>query len=647
MPNKLPRLNIAGWRHWLALVPALLVWLMITGTAQATPQLAVSLPGLDQPAARTGALPAFLPAAQAFAPTLTPDKQQIRVSFAIAPGYYLYRHKLQWQLSHGRLGAVELPAGQLHEDEFLGQSEVYADTLQFTLPVQAVSADSVLTLSWQGCTEGMCYPPQQTTLNWPADLLPTTATEVAATATPAESPAPAPDMASASASKPVPAAVPVAAADHAGRTTNARPDDPARLPASGLLSDSRHLWQTAGLFFLLGIGLSLTPCMLPMYPILSALLLGGGGLPLRRSLLLSLGYVQGMALTFTLFGLAVASAGAGLQAWLQQPLVLGLFSLLFIALALPMFGLFELQLPVALQTRLQQWAGRHRGGSLPGVIAMGAISALVCSPCTTAPLSAALLYVAQGGDRLQGALLLYLLACGMGLPLLLLGTLGPRWLPRRGLWMVRVRQLFGFVLLAAPLALLGRLLPAWGLALAWALWLVAVGGFVALRCLPAGRWRIVGSAIAPLLAILLGWWLWPGSQPALQFETVQDWPALQQRLQTARERGQPVMVDLYADWCSACHQFDQQTFRDPQVRQALDHWVRLRADVSAPDERSRLLLDALQVPGLPAILFFDGTRFFDGDSAPRQRVDGFLPADAFLQRLPATCHAGNAPAATC
>lgn len=587
--------------------------------ANAVPQLAVSLPGLDQPAAA----PTFLPAAQAFAPTLTPAAGQITIRFAIAPGYYLYRHKLHWQLSDGTLGEVTLPAGQLHDDEFLGQSEVYADAVEFILPVLAARPDSVLTLSWQGCTEGMCYPPQQTTLSWPA-VLPPAAAKTAALPTPQPAPEHTADK-------------PVSPTDNAAQRNSA-----ARIDPPPLLSGTPR-WQTAGLFFLLGIGLSLTPCMLPMYPILSALLLGGGGLPLRRSLLLSLGYVQGMALTFTLFGLAVASAGAGLQAWLQQPWVLGLFSLLFIALALPMFGLFELQLPVGLQTRLQQWAGRHRGGSLPGVIAMGAISALVCSPCTTAPLSAALLYVAQGGDRLQGALLLYLLACGMGLPLLLIGTFGPRWLPRRGLWMVRVRQLFGFVLLAAPLALLGRLLSANLVAILWAVWLLALCGFVILTCLPAGRRRWLAAASAPLPALLLAWWLWPANTPGLQFETVADWPALQQRLQAAQAEGRPVMVDLYADWCSACHQFDQQTFRDPKVQQALDHWVRLRADVSAPDARSQALLQALQVPGLPAILFFEG----HDRSAPSRRVDGFLPAEAFLQRLPATCQTTAPHPAAC
>lgn len=553
------------------------------------------------------ATPQFLPAERAFILSSQQQGNELQIRLEIAPGYYLYRDKLHWQVSEGQLGVVTLPPGDLHDDEFFGRTQVFHYNLDFTIPLQQIPPAATLELSYQGCTEGMCYPP--VTQSIPLQAVGST-----------------PKSAT---SNPEPATVEDQAA--APQRLTPLPD------ADGTPSDRSQAalaqggWQAVGLFLLLGFGLALTPCMLPMYPILSAIILGRGALSTGRALALSLAYVQGMALTYTLLGLAVASLGAGLQAWLQHPLMLGLFSLLFILLAASMFGAFELQLPGALQQRLQRLAGAQRSGSLPGVLLMGAISALVCSPCTTAPLSGALLYVAQSGDLWLGALVLYALALGMGWPMLLLGTLGPRWLPKRGVWMHRVKVCFGFVLLAAPLLLLGRWLPEWLIRGGWSLLITSATGYLLLTLLPSPRLRIAALLLLPLLAFGSWQWLAPTTYATLPFTSVQSRSELQQQLQQARAQRQPVMLDLYADWCAACHQLEQETFSHPQVQQQLANYRLLRVDLSRMDAEQRALLAELQITGLPAI------QFFGQASHPLTRIDGFLGAEEFLSRLPEQC----------
>ncbi len=552
----------------------------------------------------TPAKPHFLPLDQAFVLTTRQEGNRLLIALDIADGYYLYRDKLSWQVSEGKLGQVQLPSGERHNDAFFGQTEVFYQSVDFAIPLLEIPAKSVLTLRYQGCTEGLCYPPASKQIT----LQPiTTATNQAAT--------PATDL-------------PQRSGEVTPTMNQASVDASDRL--QGALAGS---WLTAaGLFLLLGLGLALTPCMLPMYPILSAIILGRGALPLRRAFLLSLAYVQGMALTYTLLGLAVASMGASLQAWLQQPLVLVIFSLLFIALAAAMFGAFSLQLPPRWQHALHQLAGAQSSGSLPGVFVMGAISALVCSPCTTAPLSGALLYVAQSGDRALGAVVLYALALGMGIPLLLLGTLGPRWLPRRGLWMQRVKVLFGFILLAVPVLLLARILPEPLIRAAWSVLIMLTLGYLLLALCPISRLRRLALLLLPLLAIASWFWLAPSAHQTLPFVEVKNLQELEQQLAIAREQGQPVMLDLYADWCVACKQFEEQTFSDPQVQQRLLRYHLLRVDVTDPLPPQRELLETLQVSGLPAILFFGEAEH------PLARVDGFLPPEMFLRHFPEQCH---------
>ncbi len=409
----------------------------------------------------------------------------------------------------------------------------------------------------------------------------------------------------------------------AAPTTETAPDRP--LPFSAL-------WA-----LLIGIGIAFTPCVLPMYPLISGIVLGGKQrLATPRALLLAFIYVQGMALTYTALGLVVAAAGLSFQAALQHPYVLIGLSLLFSLLALSMFGLFNLQLPSALQTRLTLWSNRQQGGSVGGVFAMGAIAGLICSPCTTAPLSAILLYIAQSGNLWLGGGTLYLYALGMGLPLILVTVFGNRLLPKSGPWMEQVKTAFGFVILALPVFLLERVLgEAWGLRL-WSLLGVAFFGWAFITSLNATRpiMRVLQIALlgaALVCARPLQDWAFgtPAAQAhtPLAFTSVKTVDDLNRAL--AQANGRPVMLDLYADWCVACKEFEKYTFSDPKVQAALKNTLLLQANVTANDAQDAALLRHLNVLGLPTLLFFDA----QGREQQAARVTGFMPADAFADHL--------------
>ena len=374
-----------------------------------------------------------------------------------------------------------------------------------------------------------------------------------------------------------------------------------------------------------------------MYPLISGIVLGGKQrLSTGRALLLTFIYVQGMALTYTALGLVVAAAGLQFQAALQHPYVLIGLALIFTLLALSMFGLFTLQLPSSLQTRLTLMSNRQQGGSPGGVFVMGAIAGLICSPCTTAPLSAILLYIAQSGNMWLGGGTLYLYALGMGLPLILVTVFGNRLLPKSGPWMEHVKTAFGFVILALPVFLLERVIgDEWGLRL-WSLLGVAFFGWAFITSLHArrGGMRIVQIILlaAALISVrpLQDWAF--GATPAqtqahLNFKPITTVDALNQAL--AEAKGKPVMLDLYADWCVACKEFEKYTFSDPQVQQTLGNTVLLQANVTANNAQDVALLRHLNVLGLPTILFFDA----QGHEHPNARVTGFMDATTFSAHL--------------
>ncbi|WP_375055855.1 protein-disulfide reductase DsbD [Zobellella sp. DQSA1] len=540
---------------------------------------------------------AFLRVEQAFAVSSrqTPDALQITVS--IAPGYYLYRHSISVTPVQATFGDWSLPEGRPHEDEYFGQSQVYYQQLQLQIPLEQFEPGGRAELRYQGCTAGLCYPPERL--------------EIPLTSAAGELlPAP------------------------AGQPMNEPPLSSQERFAAGLAAQGH--WLSLGLFFVLGLGLAFTPCVFPMYPIVTALIAGAGQVGTGRSLWLAFAYVQGMALTYTLLGLVVASVGMQAQALMQHPAVLATLALLFGLLALAMFGWFELRLPGRLQSRLALLANRHRAGSTPGVVLMGMISGLVCSPCTTAPLSGALLYVAQSGDLLLGGLALYALSLGMGLPLLLLAAGSGKLLPKAGIWMEQVKILFGFGLLAVAIIMLERWLTdgqsRW-------LWLLLGTGMVGYyyrhhRRLPRAAWRRFAAAAlvtAGGLLLLGGWQQLSQADKAEHpdFIQVKTPDELSRQLATASAEGKAVMLDLYADWCVACKDFEQKTFPQPQVKQRLDQMLLLQADVTATDADDIALLNQLGVMGLPTLIFYDQA----GTEPAGSRVTGFMDAAPFHQHL--------------
>ncbi|EJF23539.1 MULTISPECIES: protein-disulfide reductase DsbD [Citrobacter] len=535
----------------------------------------------------------FVPADRAFVFDFQQNQHDLNLTWQVKDGYYLYRKQISITPSQADIAEIKLPPGVWHEDEFYGKSEIYRKQLTIPITVNQAKSGATLTITYQGCADaGFCYPPETKTV-------PLSEVSADIQATPA----------------PVPATV----------DPQEKPQPTAQLPFSAL-------WA-----LLIGIGIAFTPCVLPMYPLISGIVLGGKQrLSTGRALLLTFIYVQGMALTYTALGLVVAAAGLQFQAALQHPYVLIGLAVIFTLLALSMFGLFTLQLPSSLQTRLTLMSNRQQGGAPGSVFAMGAIAGLICSPCTTAPLSAILLYIAQSGNMWLGGGTLYLYALGMGFPLMLITVFGNRLLPKSGPWMEHVKTAFGFVILALPVFLLERIVgDEWGVRL-WSLLGVAFFGWAFITSLQAKHaWmrivQIVLLAAALVCVRPLQDWAFGAphtqTQAHLNFTPVASVDALNQALEQAK--GRPVMLDLYADWCVACKEFEKYTFSNPQVQQALGNTVLLQADVTANNAQDVALLKHLQVLGLPTILFFDA----EGKEHPEARVTGFMDAATFSAHL--------------
>lgn len=562
----------------------------------------------------------FLPADQAFGLTVSRDDGgQLRLNWKISEGYYLYRQQIRIEgVPAGSVPLVTLPAGAPKTDEFFGETEVYRDSL--TVLVNAPGAQA-LNLTWQGCADaGLCYPPQTQQVQL-VDVAPT---------------------------PPGAAALANPGAMGEDQTLAER------------LSRANPAWMLL-VFFGLGLLMTFTPCVLPMVPILSSLIAGSGAGP-RRGFVLSLAFVLPMALTYAVLGAGAALAGANLQAALQNPWVLGAFGLVFVALALAMFGWYELQLPAALRHRLSRASQGQRGGTVAGASAMGVVSALLVGPCMTAPLAGALLYIGNTGDVLTGGLALFSMGLGMGVPLLLVGTLGARLLPRPGCWMDRVKVLFGFVLLGTAIVFVARVLPpavtlglwgAWALAMALSLLALAkkldasagTGRLMAhYGALLLGLWGgamvlgAAGGAQSPLqpLVFVAG-----GAAPAqaaaanavkgamARFQPVGTQQALAERVAQAGQRGQWTLVDFYADWCVSCKVIEHEVFADPRVQQALADMQLLRPDVTANNVDDRALMRAHQILGPPTLLLIGP----DGQERRAERVIGELSANEFLARL--------------
>ncbi|QOD82992.1 protein-disulfide reductase DsbD [Chromobacterium haemolyticum] len=561
----------------------------------------------------------FLPPEQAFRLSVSElGDGQVRLRWDIRDGYYLYRKNIK--IAADPVGSVpppSMPAGKTIRDEFFGESEVYYQRLE--LLVQAGQARRLM-LSWQGCAEaGLCYPPQHRAVELSGRGKAVKTSAAGATG--------------------MDAAVPIAPALGEDQALAAR------------LAQSGTGWVLLASFGL-GLLMTFTPCVLPMVPILSSLIVGSGATP-RRGMVLALAFVLPMALTYAALGALAASMGANLQAALQTPWALGLFAALFVLLALAMFGVYELQLPAVLRDRLATASQRQRGGTLGGSATMGVLSALLVGPCMTAPLAGALLYISDSGDVLKGGLALLAMGLGMGVPLLLVGALGAKLLPRPGLWMNRVKAVFGFLLLGMAIWFLGRVLPPAASLALWGAWLFAVAvGLLTLtrpwRASP-GQWTLRGAAALLSLwaaAMLIGAaagqsdplrplaFVSAAAPPAagmeqLGFVTVRDVRALQDGLDEAVRQGQWALVDYYADWCVACKEIEHKVFGDPRVQQALAGMKLLRPDVTESGPDSAALLASRQVIGPPTLLLIGP----DGQERRAQRIVGALSPDAFLERL--------------
>ncbi|TFH78427.1 MULTISPECIES: protein-disulfide reductase DsbD [Pseudomonas] len=547
--------------------------------------------------------PEFLPVDKAFVLTSERlDSGETQLFWQIADGYYLYQKRLKFD-GLAAQNAPALPEGESHSDEYFGEQQVYRQGLELKIPA---AAKGQIKVSYQGCADaGLCYPPQTRVIDLGGK----------------------------------------AAAAATGEAQD-------QALASGLQQHS--LGWSLLVFFGLGLLLAFAPCSLPMLPILAGMVVGSGATP-RRGFALASSYVVCMALVYAAMGVIAALLGANLQAWLQNPWLLGTFAAVFVILALPMFGFFELQLPVAVRDRLEHASRSRSGGSLVGAGVLGALSGLLVGPCMTAPLAGALLYIAQSGNALHGGLILFALGIGIGIPLLVLVTVGNRFLPKPGAWMNLLKGVFGFLFLGTAVLMLRPVLDS-------SLWLALCGALLLIAAYSAWKQSEGFGRVAQLFgasSLLLGLWgsllvvgAAGGSDDPFQplqvysagrtgtaapngheaFITIKDPAALQSELDAAKAQGQWVLLDYYADWCTSCKVMEKKVFGQARVMQALSDVRLLRLDVTDDNAASRELLGRYKVPGPPSFVWI-GT---DGEERRSQRITGEVDADTFLQRWTTT-----------
>lgn len=569
------------------------------------------------------------------------DSTHLAVRFDVAPGYYLYRERISAVATpaDALTAPVVLPRGRIKFDTSLAKEvETFHGRLSISLPVQP-GRGFTLRIDNQGCAEkGLCYAPMQRAFDiqpglrgdWTiTPIADSIGTEAAAT--------PVPEATR------VEASVPAVSADE---------EDPGHF-ANALRS--RSLWRIAAVFLLAGLALSFTPCVLPMIPILSSIIMGPGrAVSATRGFSLASAYSLGMALVYTALGMAAGLLGEGLAGALQNAWVLGAFALLLSVLALSMFGLYDLQIPGAIQNRIGQWSNRLQGGQHVSVFLMGGLSALIVGPCVAAPLAGALVYISQTRDVVIGGVALFALACGMSVPLLLVGLSAGSLLPRAGAWMERVKHLFGVLLLAVALWMLAPVLPAWGLMLLLSAALLGLAAWLgAFDRLPEGSAfrrhlaKVAGLMLAlmstlelmgaasggrdPLQPLQLGSLgaaqsRMPMAGGRLGFETVSGWQGLEKAM---RSSAKPVMLDVYADWCASCKELETLTFADDRVRERLAGLTLVRLDVTGNSAEDQAIMKRYGLFGPPALLFFHP----EGREQADARVVGYQSAERFLKTL--------------
>jgi len=573
----------------------------------------------------------FLPVDEAFRPMLAAlDGNTVEFSIQVAPGYYLYRDKIAAATDSDRvqLGKLDLPTGEMKSDPYFGDMEVYHDDVFATLPLARATPEALeleLEVKYQGCADGgICYMPvtRMLTVSLP------TATAVTALSG-------------------------VAPGNAAPQSEQAR---------LAQLISSAGMWVVLATFFGAGLLLAFTPCVLPMVPILSGIIAGDGdNVSPSRGFTLALAYVGGMAVVYTAAGIAAAAVGVQLQAVFNQPWVLSLFAGLFVVLALGMFGLFDLQMPSSIQTRLAAVSGRQKRGTIVGAFVMGALSSLIVTACVAPPLVATLTVIGQSGDLLRGGAALFALSLGMGAPLLAVGASAGKLMPKAGPWMVAVKNAFGFMMLGLAIWMLSRILPG---PVTLALWGVLVfmagvylGGLTTLTPESAatqklgkgfgllgviyGAVLVLGSLaggnslLQPLSGIGLGKQSASIEARGLDFRRIKTVEDLDAALAAAAAQGKSAMLDFYADWCVSCIEMEHYTFTDPGVQEALSNTLLLQADVTANDPQDQALLRQFGVFGPPTIIFFGP----DGLERDGFEVVGFMDAQDFaahVQRATAT-----------
>ena len=547
------------------------------------------------------------------------DEQTLHVNWHIADGYYLYREKIQFELLNAdgvKLGSYVIPRGEPKQDEAFGLVETFHIELDFDLPVirSGLSAQTItLQASYQGCADrGVCYPPM---------------------------------------SKNIDLALPIAQQIQAQQADTQELSEQDRIVRS-LHNDS--LPSTLLSFFGFGFLLSLTPCIFPMIPILSGIIVGHGNrITTTRAFLLSLSYVFASALTYTVFGILAALFGSNLQAAFQQPWIIALFSAIFVVLSLSMFGFYNLELPKSFQAKLHNSSEKHRDGSLWGAAIMGALSSLIVGPCVAAPLAGALIYIGQTGDAILGGSALFVLGLGMGMPLLLLGASAGKLLPKAGNWLNSTKAVFGVIMLAVAVWMLSRILPGNVIMLLWAMLLIMPAIYLnaidplhehssgwkklwkglGLMMLAYGLILLIGFSLGnsnPLKPLQgLGLNSAQAAEPGLVFERVDSIATLEARIQKAADHHQSVMLDFYADWCISCKEMEAYTFADPHVKQALRGVVLLQVDVTKNSDQDQALLAKYKLIGPPAILFFGLDRL----EKNANRVIGYQDAETFIKSL--------------
>jgi thiol:disulfide interchange protein DsbD len=569
----------------------------------------------------------FLPPEEAFRfGARMVDGKTIEAKWSIANAYYMYHERYAFKVTQGEatLGAPDIPAGKIKFDPTLNKNvETHRGEVLIRIPVSGATGNFSLTATGQGCADqGLCYPPQDVVVAMVAG--------------------------------------PTAVAPAQSANENER-------ISSALRSGS--IFTVAPLFFLLGLALSLTPCVLPMIPILSSIIVGENSQGRGRNFLLAFVYSMGMALVYTALGIAAGLAGEGLAGALQQPWVLASFAALLVALALSMFGFYELQIPAALQSRLAGASNRQSGGNLVGVFIMGAISALIVGPCVAAPLAGALVYISQTRNVVLGGSALFAMAAGMSVPLLLVGLSAGSLLPRVGAWMEDVKRFFGVMLIGVAVWMISPVIPAWMHMSLWAC--IAICSAVYLRALDsvpdnASGWRRLGKGLGVLLFIAglllligvasggrdilqplgnLGFNARNGQAEGVQHEanasarasTMAEAPWLkvaslaELEAVVAKSKGKPVMLDFYADWCVSCIEMERFTFTDPKIAEKMSRMVLVRADVTANTADQKALLKRFGLFGPPGIVFFDA----NGREMANAHVLGYQNAEQFSVSLAA------------